>query len=140
MFKSTTHKISIIGVFLVAGFFIAYQIQNKEDQEAEKKTSFYLTDIHENVDDDLKAGYLFSINNITYKPGTYHYELHTKANDERVIFLSGNNLFNSNNAIDFSWRQTIPPYRIIKKPKADTLYIIKNGRTIAFPKYLVHNE
>ncbi|MGH1518863.1 hypothetical protein [Chryseobacterium sp. JK1] len=138
--KSTANKISIIAAFLLAGFFIAYQLQHQEDQEAEKKPSFYLSDIDENIDNDLKTGYLFSINTITYKPGTYHYELHTNANDERILFLSGNNLFDSNNTIDFSWRQTIPPYRIIKKPKADTLYIIKEGRTIAFPKYLVNNK
>lgn len=140
MFKSTTNKISVIAAFFLAGFFVAYQLQNHEDQEAEKKPSFYLADIDETVDDDLKTGYLFSINNTTYKPGTYHYELHTQANDERVSFLSGDHFFDSDNTIDFSWRQTIPPYRIIKKPEADTLYIIKEGKTIAFPKYLLNNE
>jgi hypothetical protein len=136
MLKSTRHTISTVAAFLLAGFFVAYQFQHHEEQETEKKPSFYLTNIDEMVDKDVTSGYLFDIKNTTYKPGAYHYELHTQANDERVTFLSGNNGFDNENAIDFSWRQTIPPYRVIKKSMADTLYIIKEGRMIAFPKYL----
>lgn len=134
MFKNNLNKSILIVSFFILGFLIIAFLSKKTDKENEKKPSFYDTEINSFVNENLEVGYLFKIGNKTNKPGTYQYEIEAKQNDERIIFLTGENSYNEDSIV-FNWRQTEPPYQIIKKAKADTLYIIKNGRKIAFPKY-----
>jgi|GEM_PF-4358410 len=136
MFKNNLSKICVVIGFFAFGFLVLPFFNKGREEEDEKKPSFYDAEINANVTENLKIGYLFNINNKTYKPGTYHYVIQAKQNDERIEFLSNEKHSNFENVITFSWRQTEPPYKVIKKAKADTLYIIKGGRTIAFPKYL----
>ncbi|PKF75379.1 hypothetical protein [Chryseobacterium sp. PMSZPI] len=140
MFKNNLSKILFIIGFFALGFLMLPQFNKATDKENEKKPSFYDTEINTVINEGLETGYLFDVNHKTYKPGAYHYVIETNANDERVRFLREENTSYSNHEIMFSWRQTAPPYRVIKKAKADTLYIIKKGRKIAFPKYFLNNK
>jgi len=134
MFKNKSNKLIFILSFFAAGFSGLAFLITKTDRENEKKPSFYHADIHASVNESLEEGYLFKIGNKMYKPDTYQYVIEAKGNDERIIFLSEENSVYED-TIAFHWRQTAPPYTVIKKAKADTLYLIKKGRKIAFPKY-----
>lgn len=134
--RVNTNKIKVITAFYIAGFLLVYQLQKLNEKDDEKKPNFYEAEINANINENLESGYLFNVSNKTYKSGTYHYAIEAKQNDQRIEFLSDEKHSNYENTIVFHWRQTVPPYRIIKKSKADTLYIIKKGRRIAFPKYL----
>lgn len=134
MFKNKSGKLIFIISFCVLGSSIMAFLIKKTNNEDEKMPSFYDAEIHSSVNESLEIGYLFKIGNKTYKPGTYHYAIDANQNDERIIFLTGEKSYYEDTIV-FNWRQTEPPYQIIKKTKADTLYIIKKGRKIAFPKY-----
>lgn len=134
MFKKSSDKILLLIGFFAFGFFILPLFNKPIEKANEKSPSFYDADINADIEESLETGYLFKISNKTYKPGTYHYVIRAKQNDERIEFLEEEQT-DYDEPIVFHWRHTKPPYRLIKKAKADTLYIIKNGRTIAFQKY-----
>lgn len=135
MIKNNFSKVLFLIGFLASGFIILPLLDKSRQKEDDKKPSFYDAEINANVNESLEIGYLFEVNNKTYKPGLYHYVIQAKRNDERIEFLE-DEPSNFENMIVFNWRQTKPPYKVIKKAKADTLYIIKRGRKIALPKYL----
>lgn len=134
MFKKDFNKAIAIGSFFIFGFLILPQLNRATDIENEKMPSFFDSEINANIDENLEIGYLFNIRNKTYKPGTYHYAIKAKENDERISFLTEECSYYDDEIV-FNWRQTLPPYKVIKNAKADTLYLIKKGRKIAFPKY-----
>jgi hypothetical protein len=140
MIKNNLKKVFFVICFIALGFLILSQFDKTREMEDEKMPSFYDAKINAEVNENLESGYLFDVSNKTYKPGTYHYVIQAKQNDNRIEFLSDEEHSNFEDSITFSWRQTRPPYTVIKKAKADTLYIIKEGRKIAFPKYLIKNN
>lgn len=137
--KNKLPIIPLIITFCIIIFVILYiNVFSNKNSEIIKQEIFYNVPINTPVKENIDVGYRFIIDSVEYVHGEYNYDIETFANDKRLKTLN-HNLFSINKKeIVFSWRETEPPFQIIKKERADTLYIIKNGKKFSFPK--VHNS
>lgn len=79
----------------------------------------------------MEIGYYFKIENKTYYQNTDTMFVFYPKNEKEVRALI-ENYRNAEELIDeqILWRDVLPPFRLIKEEKGDTLVIIKKGRDI----------
>lgn len=121
--------------FSIIIFVILYiNVFSSSKSKIVRQDIFYNISINKIVKEDISIGYNFVIDSVKYVPGEFTYCIETFTNDERLKTLNHNLFSNNKKEIVFSWRDTEPPFQLIKEEKADTLYIVKNGFKFSFPK------
>lgn len=86
---------------------------------------------NDSIKENMEIGYYFKIENKTYYQNTDTMFVFYPKNEKEVRALI-ENYRNAEELIDeqILWRDVLPPFRLIKEEKGDTLVIIKKGRDI----------
>ena len=90
---------------------------------------------NDSIKEDMVIGYYFEIENKTYYQNTDTMFVYYPKNIKEINTLMGD----FGNPKDFinqqvMWRNVLPPFRLIKERKSDTLIIIKEGKRYIFTR------
>ena len=90
---------------------------------------------NDSIKEDMVIGYYFKIGNKTYYQNTDTMFVYYPKNEKEVRALI-ENYRNAEELIDkqILWRDVLPPFRLIKEEKGDTLVIIKKGKRYIFTR------
>ena len=90
---------------------------------------------NDSIKEDMVIGYYFEIENKTYYQNTDTMFVFYPKNEKEVRALI-ENYRNAEELIDkqILWRDVLPPFRLIKEEKGDTLVIIKKGKRYIFTR------
>ena len=90
---------------------------------------------NDSIKEDMVIGYYFKIENKTYYQNTDTMFVYYPKNEKEINTLMGD----FGNPKDFinqqvMWRNVLPPFRLIKEEKGDTLIIVKEGKRYIFTR------
>lgn len=123
-------KYYIIFVVLLASLWIIFSCSNEKDKKI-LDFNDYSFDTTLNGEGMYNIGYEFNISGKYYANRNYNFIYYAENVSEKRILIP--DIF-SNNEVPIYWRETILPFRIIKKANSDTLIIIKNGKEFIFKR------